>query len=410
DKISYVNLDKCFENRGLPNQGLTCYLNSAFLLRVQNEKLFIDFAQMIKSCYLKRDSEETNFEFYVKEFFSTFFTSELSRLPYRANRQHDPNEFLVDFFKYIDNCITKIECSKSSMNDSKIQIVSSNNQFRFLENSFQLIISRSTICAYDKSHGKTNQLDKLMQLFLSIESSDILTKSLDENFSSSITEDTIYCDFCKKKQKMAISYKIDTLNDNLVITLNRMKLNSGEYSKIMDFIAIDEYVNFGKYYANEENNKDDVQEKVFFVDIIQSNAMIRGKIPQLALSNGLQFPDVNVVLSRLNDLEERLCSPRVAFIRIKDLQQWDKQKKLCGNVINVPIDTQRTLEKLPRNFNQSETIQIKFKRKLGFEQDYKYERVRPSYVLEAVKFLVKKPLFIENGIHIDDDWFFNLIS
>ncbi|CAF1107349.1 unnamed protein product, partial [Brachionus calyciflorus] len=37
-------------------------------------------------------------------------------------------------------------------------------------------------------------------------------------------------------------------------------LNSGEYSKIMYFIAIDEYVNFGKYYANEESNKDDVFE------------------------------------------------------------------------------------------------------------------------------------------------------
>ncbi|CAF1107368.1 unnamed protein product, partial [Brachionus calyciflorus] len=119
---------------------------------------------------------------------------------------------------------------------------------------------------------------------------------------------------------------------------------------------------------------------------------IKPQVPQLALSNGLHFPEVDQRLSRLNDLEERLCSPRVAFIRIKDLQQWDKQNKMCGNVVYVPIDTQRTLEKLPRNFNQSETIQIKFKRKLGFEQDYKYERVQNC---ESVNFIVENEVINE---------------
>ncbi|CAF0812519.1 unnamed protein product [Brachionus calyciflorus] len=166
------------------------------------------------------------------------------------------------------------------------------------------------------------------------------------------------------------------------------------------------------------NRDSPIFQKIFNVDMESDNGnfMIcltcnkyvqskRPTIPQIALSNGLAFPVVDERLKILNDLEERLCSPRVAFIRIKDLQQWDHQKKMCGNVVNVPIDTQRTLEKLPRNFNESETIQIKFKRKIGFEQDYKYDQISPIKVIEAVKYLVKKPLFTKNGIHIENSWF-----
>ena len=49
------------------------------------------------------------------------------------------------------------------------------------------------------------------------------------------------------------------------------------------------------------------------------------KVPRLALSNGLQFNNIDQCLLELNELEERLCSPRIPFLKIRPLG-WDKQK------------------------------------------------------------------------------------
>ena len=49
------------------------------------------------------------------------------------------------------------------------------------------------------------------------------------------------------------------------------------------------------------------------------------KVPRLALSNGLKFNTIPSYIYNLNDLEERLCSPRIPFLKIKQLG-WDAQK------------------------------------------------------------------------------------
>ena len=49
------------------------------------------------------------------------------------------------------------------------------------------------------------------------------------------------------------------------------------------------------------------------------------KVPRLALSNGLDFNAIDKSLENLNELEERLCSPRIPFLKIRPLG-WDKQK------------------------------------------------------------------------------------
>ena len=49
------------------------------------------------------------------------------------------------------------------------------------------------------------------------------------------------------------------------------------------------------------------------------------KIPKIALSNKLEFNVIAPCIEQLNDVEERMCSPRIAFIRIRPLA-WDAQK------------------------------------------------------------------------------------
>jgi hypothetical protein len=43
------------------------------------------------------------------------------------------------------------------------------------------------------------------------------------------------------------------------------------------------------------------------------------KVPTIALSNKLDFPAIDEEIKNLTELEERLCSPRVAFLKIRQL-------------------------------------------------------------------------------------------
>ena len=53
--------------------------------------------------------------------------------------------------------------------------------------------------------------------------------------------------------------------------------------------------------------------------------LMTSKIPKIALSNKLEFNVIAPCIEQLNDVEERMCSPRIAFIRIRPLA-WDAQK------------------------------------------------------------------------------------
>lgn len=76
-----------------------------------------------------------------------------------------------------------------------------------------------------------------------------------------------------------------------------------------------------------------------------------------------------------------------------------------GNVINVPSDVNLTVKALPRNMNDSETIPVKFKRRLSYKSHLVYEQIRPERVLKAAKWLVENSsLFQSEGIYVKENW------
>ncbi len=127
------------------------------------------------------------------------------------------------------------------------------------------------------------------------------------------------------------------------------------------------------------------------------------KIPKIALGNGLQFLNINSRLEMLNELEERLISPRIPFIRIRTLG-YDSQKSIRGNVVNVPVDTNETLKFLPRRFNESKIIQLKFMRKMSYNTPYMYDKINPAKMVTALQYLVNKPLFTKINMKIRMNW------
>ena len=129
----------------------------------------------------------------------------------------------------------------------------------------------------------------------------------------------------------------------------------------------------------------------------------RGAIPKLCVVNGLEFPPIPEELADLTELEERLISPRLPFMQIRELG-IDKQYGIKGNVVNIPISVDKTVKLLPRSFDKTATIQILLKRMRQHKSTYIREYIRLFKVKSAAEYLVHQPLYIEEGINLSDEW------
>ncbi len=135
-----------------------------------------------------------------------------------------------------------------------------------------------------------------------------------------------------------------------------------------------------------------------------------GKLPTCAKANKMTFPEKPDVLKDLTPLEERLISPRIPFMQVRELPRGG-QLSIHGNVVNVPADVNSTVSVLPRPINESQTIPIKLKRRLGYKHHYQFQNVRPSKVLEAAQYLVRtSELFQNEGIQVMDSYVPNQVD
>ena len=132
-----------------------------------------------------------------------------------------------------------------------------------------------------------------------------------------------------------------------------------------------------------------------------------GKLPTCAKANKMTFPENPDVLKDLTPLEERLISPRIPFMQVRELPSGG-QLSIHGNVVNVPADVNSTVSVLPRPINESQTIPIKLKRRLGYKHHYQFQNIRPTKVLEAAQYLVRNSeIFKNEGIQVMDNYMSN---
>ena len=135
-----------------------------------------------------------------------------------------------------------------------------------------------------------------------------------------------------------------------------------------------------------------------------------GKLPTCAKANKMTFPEKPDVLKDLTPVEERLISPRIPFMQVRELPRGG-QLSIHGNVVNVPADVNSTVSVLPRPINESQTIPIKLKRRLGYKHHYQFQNVRPSKVLDAAQYLVRtSELFKNEGIQVIDSYVPNQVD
>ena len=96
------------------------------------------------------------------------------------------------------------------------------------------------------------------------------------------------------------------------------------------------------------------------------SALREGKPPKLSVANGMKWPDKPPELN-LHQLEERLIALRIPFMQIRELPRGG-QYSLKGNVINVPVDIQPTINCLPRPMDENFTVAIQLKKKLSYKK------------------------------------------
>lgn len=127
------------------------------------------------------------------------------------------------------------------------------------------------------------------------------------------------------------------------------------------------------------------------------------KIPRLSVKNGMKWPDKPDALN-LHPLEERLISQRIPFMQIRELPRGG-QISVKGNVINVPVDIQPTVNALPRQIDEHVTIAVKLKKRLSHKSACFTENVRPNMVMNALQWLMKNSeLYKNSGIVLDLSW------
>ena len=112
--------------------------------------------------------------------------------------------------------------------------------------------------------------------------------------------------------------------------------------------------------------------------------IMSNKVPNLCLSNGLAFCEIQDCLKILTELEERLISPRIPFMVIRTLG-FCKQFGLKGNLVNVPMNVDTNVSILPRSFSDTYTIQLKLMRQMKNKNAFMYETIRPKVVHTGIK-------------------------
>ncbi len=127
------------------------------------------------------------------------------------------------------------------------------------------------------------------------------------------------------------------------------------------------------------------------------------RIPPISYANGMKFlkiPDELVLVQ----MEERCLALRQPFFQIRELPNGG-QKSIKGNVVNVPMDVSNTINQLPRNLSETETIGIKFKKRLSYKKSAYCENIRPQVVINAAKYLVaNSELYKAYNVKINNTW------
>jgi hypothetical protein len=82
----------------------------------------------------------------------------------------------------------------------------------------------------------------------------------------------------------------------------------------------------------------------------------------------------------------------------------ERQSTLRGNVVNVENDLDICVQVLPRQFDETSTVQVQLMRRMRYKSPYMYETIRPLAVYNAAKCLMESELYKSENVILSEDW------
>ena len=110
------------------------------------------------------------------------------------------------------------------------------------------------------------------------------------------------------------------------------------------------------------------------------------KLPPHSVANGLVLDVIPEELQGLCDLERRLLSKRIPFMKLVSLPRG-KQYGIRGPCVNVPAKLDAVCDLLPRLPGDAQMVHFKLKRRLRYKGHHMVEKIRPQKVLTALYWL-----------------------
>ena len=127
------------------------------------------------------------------------------------------------------------------------------------------------------------------------------------------------------------------------------------------------------------------------------------KMPAQAIANGLGLPDIPPELFGLNEIERRLISLRIPFLKIMALHRAGSHFRVNGPCVNVPSTISKLCNLLPRLPDEAQLIPMKLKRKIVYKGYHMSGHIRKDVVMNAVKWLKENNEYYKD-IELNDMW------
>lgn len=347
------------------------------------------------------------------------------------------------FYKLNDEKVSSLENFESLLRQSESQcyiITYEQNLEESVKNSNSEILKVDDEC-YDvecKSPKSERPLDKFSPLQRQhIKKIDLQKKRREENVESNISVEKVSKREQNKLDKLRFKCFIhDKILSYRETVIQKLSKNKEMLSIIQDlrevpnevcvccarigFQADHRKLNFQKIF-NLFNKKNDEYTDIneFTKDIVATESssicrtcydtiVQRHKIPIYGPKYGLKFQAIPDFLKNLTELEERLISPVICFMQVRDLKPHSLNSELGakGAVVNIMVDVPKMLTTtLPRKFNNTDALQIMLKRHFDHQTYYKFETVRVKHVFDSLHYLNDKPLYKDLNLKIDDEAF-----
>ena len=220
----------------------------------------------------------------------------------------------------------------------------------------------------------------------------------------------------KEKERIRIALSRNKANDILEITssfLEKVKFGPDFVCccchRIMYRQNVQRY-STGKYPKLSEEQFRTILEPYIYTStdgntwicVTCNRSLSRGKMPRQAKANDLQLDQVPDKLAELNEMEIRLLSRRIPFMKIVALPSG-KQKAIHGPAVNIPTKLDAVCNLLPRLPGEVEILPMKLKRKLCYKSHYMYDSIHPQKMIAALQWLIENnPLYSE--VELNENW------